>query len=1190
MTLQTLPSIGCWNIRGFNKPEKVLAVKNLVNSHHLDMICILEAKISSSSFSDPWFSYTHQVFPNEQSCNNFSFSACGRIWLKWNSSSITFHPTSSTSQFIHGVLHFGALPPFILTVVYAANSPALRASMWHSLLELAEAISSPWIVMGDFNCFRVPGDKSGGNQTHPSRLGEFNNWIFNSGTLDLKSVGLNYTWHNGRVDDPIHIKLDRMLVNHQWLHSFPSSYYKVLPPNCSDHSPLLLSSGDNYSNANRFQFKNFWLKMDGFWDTLISSFATYHDGSPISNLYAKLKNLKFQLKQKHWNNDHFLKSKMVELCQKQNLCLEQLQCNPLDPHLNAILKDINANISSMQEAWSSWIIQRAKAKWLSNGEDDLGFLYARIKSRVNSSTIKEIVTEEGHFTSPNDIALVIVEHFRKLYNPIIPMQNSAMVFPKGDPIPVHLMEPLIAPVTDQEIKDVIFAGPSSSSPGPDGFTFEFFKGAWEIIGFYVTNAVKSFFSGAQLPRCAKASAITLIPKNKHATDISDYRPISLCNVFYKLIAKIIANRLKCVLPHIIHHSQAGFIAKRISTDNIILANEVLREFNGTSSRKFFCAKLDIRKAFDSLSWDFLISRMRDKGFPEKFIAWVKCCIQDVPFSICINGSLHGFFTSKAGLRQGCPLSPLLFVIAMDALSCSLEEGPFTGIPYGTSNLKHLLYADDVFVFGVASTANAWALSNFLKDFGSASGLHVNNAKCSILFSNNTPLANSISNILCFSPSDYHFKYLGLPISPKKLNFSHFQPLLSRISTLLDGWKVKFLSFAGRVQYLRFTIANTLAYWIRGAIIPKACIKYVDRICSIFLFHGSSQGKKLHLVAWRDTCLPINLGGIGIPSIQSLYHGFGCSFLSRMYNTKSLVFDWFRHKYVSPWKNLPTVSSKFWKFIHGIAGNIITDIKLQVSPENTFLSFFWDPWLNGNKLADFINPPTGCPDDISSYTSGNVWCIPSSFPMWLKQLISSIPLQDPSSTTLAWKKFDKPTFKTFRLLYFDNVQEVAWAKFVWHKRAALRYSAYAWLLFKNGLKTADVLAKRNIFITSTCPLCRTGIESYAHLFFSCEFSFGVLSSLLPILNGFLFRPTTLQLFEFLEEIGTFNAVEKKFCYLVICCVIYFLWRERNDRRFSSSQRNLFEVGKQVAMAISSKVSHWKAKDELFCSFPNCFAAI
>ncbi|XP_028549965.1 uncharacterized protein LOC114579465 [Dendrobium catenatum] len=237
---------------------------------------------------------------------------------------------------------------------------------------------------------------------------------------------------------------------------------------------------------------------------------------------------------------------------------------------------------------------------------------------------------------------------------------------------------------------------------------------------------------------------------------------------------------------------------------------------------------------------------------------------------------------------------------MDAFSCAFDDGKFKGISCSSTDFNHLLYANEVLVFGEAKMENAINLKATLDNFAASSGLSINEAKCSIIFSQNTCIAN-VSNLLGFSMSDHTIKYLGLPIFTKNLSAAHFQPLLSKFTTLLACWKVKFLSFTDMIQYLKFTIANTIAYWIRAAILRKHCFKSIDKLCSKFLFHGSTSVKKLHLIARKKTCLPIAVGGLGIPDIQSISFGFGCTFIWRLSISNSLIVDWFRYKHVSPWK-------------------------------------------------------------------------------------------------------------------------------------------------------------------------------------------------------------------------------------------------------------------------------------------------
>ncbi|KAL0907604.1 hypothetical protein M5K25_022023 [Dendrobium thyrsiflorum] len=338
---------------------------------------------------------------------------------------------------------------------------------------MADVISTPWIIMGDFNYFREPKDKSGGAPTHFGRMGELNGWVFSSGVNELHSTGSKYTWFNGRVDDPIHIKLDRMFVNQKWLEVFPLSYYKVAPPCCSDHSPLLLMDGQPTTMARRFQFKNYWLRMNEYWGILLSSFASHHNGSPIANLYGKLRSLKANLKLMKWSNDHYIKKGLENLNQKHKDCLELLQHNPQDPFLNASLKDINSSISNLQGIWSSRIIQRAKAKWLKIGEDDLGFLYAHINTRANSSRINEITTDEGHFSSPGEIAKAICKYFNKIYNPLKPSGTFEINFPCGEPIPPHLIDLLLENLNDNSLADFI-----PPSPALHGTISDYWNHAW----------------------------------------------------------------------------------------------------------------------------------------------------------------------------------------------------------------------------------------------------------------------------------------------------------------------------------------------------------------------------------------------------------------------------------------------------------------------------------------------------------------------------------------------------------------------------------------------------------------------------------------------------------------------------------------------------------------------------------------
>ncbi|KAI0510599.1 hypothetical protein KFK09_011207 [Dendrobium nobile] len=438
--------------------------------------------------------------------------------------------------------------------------------------------------------------------------------LFNAGIQDLSSVGHFYTWHNQQANNPIHIKLDRVLVNDNWLQNFPNSFYIVGDPGCSDHSPLILVNSEVINRGHRFLFKNYVTKFPEFWSCLLEVFSLPNKSSPLSSFNFKLKSLKNSMKQKQWSNSNLIQAQIDTLKGLQHTVLEQIQSTPLDPHLNSKLHQININLAHNQAALSSWISQRAKVKWITHGEDDLKFLYSKINITKNYNRIKAISNDQGTLTDQADIAKVFINHYNALFNSPTPIHLDKDI-PAGNVIPTHITSSLIAPITLEEIKTIFFASNTNTAPGPDGFTFHFYRATWNVIHNQLFKAVSSFFSTGYMPNQVKATAIALIPKQPHATNVKDYRPIALCNVIYKIIAKILANRMKLVMPIIINPSQGGFIHKRIISDNILLATDILGCFNLNANINFSVLNLTSPKL---LIWSlkiFFTSVWKQKGFP-----------------------------------------------------------------------------------------------------------------------------------------------------------------------------------------------------------------------------------------------------------------------------------------------------------------------------------------------------------------------------------------------------------------------------------------------------------------------------------------------------------------------------------------------------------------------------------------------
>lgn len=196
------------------------------------------------------------------------------------------------------------------------------------------------------------------------------------------------------------------------------------------------------------------------------------------------------------------------------------------------------------------------------------------------------------------------------------------------------------------------------------------------MGSDFTQAVKYFFSSSRLTKGINFTALAFIPKCSNPNSMVDFRPISCCNTVYKCIAKILSNRLKDVLPSIVDKAQSTFVRGRNISDNILLTQELFKGYHRSFGPSRCALKIDLKKAFDTVRWDFLFDTLLAFDFPPSFVGWVKACVSSVMFSIKINGTLSGFFASSRGLRQGDQLSPFLFVLVMEMLSLKLNKENF----------------------------------------------------------------------------------------------------------------------------------------------------------------------------------------------------------------------------------------------------------------------------------------------------------------------------------------------------------------------------------------------------------------------------------------------------------------------------------------------------------------------------------
>lgn len=246
-------------------------------------------------------------------------------------------------------------------------------------------------------------------------------------------------------------------------------------------------------------------------------------------------------------------------------------------------------------------------------------------------------------------------------------------------------EALIADPSHEEIKRACFSIHADKAPGPDGFSPSFFQSNWETVGEKIIAEIQLFFSSGILPKHISHTHVRLIPKIQSPKKVADYRPIALCSVYYKIIAKVLSHRLQPVMHSFISENQSAFVPQRAISDNVLITHEALHYLKTSAATKrcFMDVKTDMSKAYDRLEWDFIQTVMEKMGFHQKWIHWIMQCISSVTYSFLLNGSAQGLVVPQRGIRQGDPLSPYIFILCSEVLSglCNRaqEQGKLIGL-------------------------------------------------------------------------------------------------------------------------------------------------------------------------------------------------------------------------------------------------------------------------------------------------------------------------------------------------------------------------------------------------------------------------------------------------------------------------------------------------------------------------------
>lgn len=436
---------------------------------------------------------------------------------------------------------------------------------------------------------------------------------------------------------------------------------------------------------------------------------------------------------------------------------------------------------------------------------------------------------------------------------------------------------LTATPDEFEVREAVFGLNGDSSPGPDSFGGSFYQKCWDIISDDVTTAIIHLFTTLEIPDGMNSSMVTLLPKVADSIRVTDFRLIVMGNFSYKIFTKIIAMRLGSFISDVLSSSQYGFISGRSIHSCVAIASEIINSLCMGKSDSM-AIKVDIAKTFDTISWDFLLHVLNCMGFSARFVQLINGVLSSAKLLILINGTPHRFFSCSRGVRQGDPLSPLLFCIAEETLILWLDH--YIDIGKLTVHKKlprHLFYADDILIFMEVSRRNGRNIKRLLKDYGKVSGQIYSPSKSSIFYSprTSTAMVNYIKRCTAISTGSLPFKYLGVPIFLGTPKVQYLAPIADSVINIFSRWHGNTLSLAGRCCLISSVIASSLVHRMMIYRWPRTLINRLEVAIRSFLWTGNTDKKGFSNVAWKRCCAPLAEGGFGIRSLRIANSSFCC---------------------------------------------------------------------------------------------------------------------------------------------------------------------------------------------------------------------------------------------------------------------------------------------------------------------------
>ena len=748
----------------------------------------------------------------------------------------------------------------------------------------------PLILCGDFNVYMSALDTSqkllklsGASEALHELVEEFElRDVWRQANPDLRQ----YTWR--KISLFQHSRIDLFLVSSSLIDSQQITKSEIDPGPRSDHSIIVLSlelfcskRGPGVWKMNLSILENEDLVRNIKEEIQVAKnrqnqYSDAHDlGLLIEMLLSNIRVMCIKVSKR---NARERRKKEIDLEARVQDLEKLLALQPSSAALKTEYQDQKEELDAFKSQAAERAMLWSRANWLEQGEKPTKYFLNLQKKRSADRAIHVLEGADGETITGVKNILDNCREFYESLHQSRGISEQLENFMQNAEIPKLSEEDKLScegPLTIQECKIAVADMSDNKSPSVSGFNKEFINYFWNDIGELIVAYANDAYEKGRLFITQRRGVLVLIPKSGNQKKLKNKRPICLLDIIYKIIAKVLAKRLGNVVKEVVHSDQSGFIKGRNIQDNLRIIQDVI-DYTQIDDISGLLVALDFKAAFNSIEHHFIWYALRCFGFGDSFTRWIQLLYNGSMLTVLNNGYTSEWFQPKRGIMQGCPISGMLFNLAVELLAIKMRQTVnIRGITINDTEVKVSQYADDATVF-VSDSESVQELVKQLRQFGEVSGLELNVNKSKILWLGKD---RNKRESVCGIPAAGKVKILGMWFSSTECCVDqNLGTKISEIRGTLDRWSQRDLSLKGRITVCKSLIISKLVYILSCAMIPDVRLKSIQSLIMRYVWRGRPPKVKAKVL-----CQRIADGGLSAVDTRATYTSLKLSWIRRLLN-------------------------------------------------------------------------------------------------------------------------------------------------------------------------------------------------------------------------------------------------------------------------------------------------------------------